>query len=304
MSKTILITGASSGFGRITAETLARAGRLVYASMRDIAGRNQVSADSLRVLGLKVVQLDVTGDASVKAAVDVVLAEAGRIDVLVNNAGIASAGISEAFTADQVRALFEVNVIGLQRVLRAVLPTLRSQRDGLVVNVGSILGRVTFPFFGLYGASKYAVEALTDGYRYELSQLGVDVVLVQPSAYPTNMYANMQRPGDAGRGDGYGAIGEIPGKMFETFQAIFNGANAPNPHDVAEAIAKLVAQPRGSRPARTVVGQPFGVDVINQQTASVQARVVEGLGLAQLATLPAEAVHAFGRNVRSALDAG
>jgi NAD(P)-dependent dehydrogenase (short-subunit alcohol dehydrogenase family) len=289
VSKTILITGASSGFGRSTAETLARAGDVVYASMRDIAGRNRAHADSLRALGLKVIQLDVTIDASVNAAVDAILAEAGRIDVLVNNAGIASAGVSEAFTADQLRALFEVNVIGLHRVLRAVLPAFRGQRDGLVVNVGSILGRVTFPFFGLYGASKYAVEALTDSYRYELSQLGVDVVLVQPSAYPTNMYANMQQPGDAKRGDGYGAVGEIPDKMFETFRSIFTGANSPNPHDVAEAIANLVALPRGSRPARTVVGQPFGVDVINQQTASVQAQVVEGLGLAQLATIAAAA---------------
>src|SRR5262249_34119694 len=217
-------------------EALARAGHVVYASMRDIASRNRPQADSLRALGLKVVQLDVAVDASVHAAVDSILAESGRNDVLVNNAGIASAGRSEGFTADQVRALFEVNVFGLQRVLRAVLPTLRSQRDGLVVNVGSILGRVTFPFFGLYGASKYAVEALTDSYRYELSQLGVDVVLVQPSAYPTNMYANMQQPGDPVRSHEYGAIGEIPGKLFETFMGLFNGANAPNPHEVAEAI--------------------------------------------------------------------
>jgi NAD(P)-dependent dehydrogenase (short-subunit alcohol dehydrogenase family) len=188
-----------------------------------------------------------------------------------------------------VRALFEVNVFGLQRVLRAVLPAFRRQGDGLVINVGLILGRVTFPFFGLYGASKYAVEALTDSYRYELSQLGVDVVLVQPSAYPTNMYASMQQPADAKRGRDYGAIAEIPGKMFETFMGIFQGKNPPNPHEVAEAIAKLVAQPTGSRPARTVVGQSFGAEAVNQQTAPVQAQVVEGLGLGQLAVLASTA---------------
>jgi NAD(P)-dependent dehydrogenase (short-subunit alcohol dehydrogenase family) len=292
MSKTILITGTSSGFGRDTAETLARAGHTVYASMRDIAGVNRPHADALRALGLAVVQLDVTDEASVESAVGTVLAKAGRIDVLINNAGIAAAGVSEAFTPDQVRALFEVNVFGLQRTLRAVLPAFRRQGDGLIVNVGSILGRVTFPFFGLYGASKYAVEALTDSYRYELSQFGVDVVLVQPSAYPTSMYSSVQQPADVRRAEDYGAVGKIPGKMFETFMGIFQGKNAPNPHDVAEAVAKLVGQPKGSRPARIVVGQPFGADVVNQQTAPVQTQVVEGLGLGHLAAIPGVAAAA------------
>jgi NAD(P)-dependent dehydrogenase (short-subunit alcohol dehydrogenase family) len=292
MSKTILITGTSSGFGRDTAETLARAGHTVYASMRDIAGVNRPHAEALRALGLSVVQLDVTDDASVESAVAAVLAKTGRIDVLINNAGIAAAGVSEAFTPDQVRALFEVNVFGLQRTLRAVLPAFRRQGDGLIVNVGSILGRVTFPFFGLYGASKYAVEALSDSYRYELSQFGVDVVLVQPSAYPTNMYTSVQQPADGRRAEDYGAVGKIPGKMFETFMGMFQGKNAPNPHDVAEAIAKLVGQKKGSRPARIVVGQPFGADVVNQQTAPVQAQVVEGLGLGHLAVIPGVAAAA------------
>ncbi|WP_260858340.1 SDR family NAD(P)-dependent oxidoreductase [Paraburkholderia sp. BCC1885] len=106
-------------------------------------------------------------DVSVEQGVSAVLEQAGRLDVLVNNAGMGSAGVSEAFTADQVRALFEVNVFGVQRMLRAVLPSFRRQGEGLVVNVGSILGRVTFPFFGLYGASKFALEALTESYRYE-----------------------------------------------------------------------------------------------------------------------------------------
>jgi NAD(P)-dependent dehydrogenase (short-subunit alcohol dehydrogenase family) len=286
MPKTVLITGTSSGFGRDTAETLARAGHMVYASMRDIAGRNRAHAEALRAHGLYVVELDVTDDASVESAVSGVLAKTGRIDVLVNNAGIAAAGVSEAFAPDQVKVVFNTNVVGVQRTTRAVLPAMRAQGDGLIINIGSILGRVTFPFFGIYGASKFAVEALTDSYHYELSQLGVDVILVQPSAYPTNMYASVLQPADATRAGDYGVIGKIPGKMFETFMGIFQGENAPNPHDVAEAIAKLVGQPRGSRPARTVVGQPFGADVVNQQTAPVQAQVLEGLGLGQLARLP------------------
>jgi NAD(P)-dependent dehydrogenase (short-subunit alcohol dehydrogenase family) len=283
MSKTVLITGASSGFGRDTAETLTRAGHRVFASMRDISSRNRTHADALRAKGIITVDLDVTDDASVEHGVAQVLSQAKRLDVLINNAGIGSAGVSESFTTEQLRALFDVNVLGIQRTLRAALPAFRRQGSGLVVNIGSFLGRVTFPFFGLYGASKFALEALTDSYRYELSQLGVDVVLVQPSTYPTNIFASSQQPGDASRGAAYGEIGAIPGKMIETLMTQLASADAPNPHDVAEAIATLVAQPSGSRPARLVVGQSFGADALNAQAASVQTQILSGLGLEQLA---------------------
>jgi NADP-dependent 3-hydroxy acid dehydrogenase YdfG len=287
MSKTILITGASTGFGRDTALTLKAAGHRVFTSMRDIAGRNQARAQSLGDAGIAVVELDVTDDASVERAVAEVLTQAGRIDVLVNNAGLATAGVSEAFTADQAKQLFNTNVVGVLRTTRAVLPSMRANNDGLVINIGSILGRVTFPFFGLYGASKFALEALTDSFRYELSQLGVDVVLVQPGAYPTDLYTNVQFPADAARATSYGAVGEIPGKMFESFTTLFSSEAAPNPHDVAAAIASLVAAPKGTRPARTVVGAAFGADVLNDATAPVQQGVVEGLGLGALAKLAA-----------------
>jgi NADP-dependent 3-hydroxy acid dehydrogenase YdfG len=284
--QTILITGASSGFGRDTAETLAAAGHKVFAGVRDIDGRNRAVADELRAKGIKPVVLDVTSDASVNTAISMLLVKSGgKLDVVVNNAGIASAGVSESFTPEQVRDLFEVNVFGVQRMLRGTLPTLRKQGDGLIINIGSILGRVTFPFFGLYGASKFAVEALSDSYRYELSQLGIDVVLVQPSAYPTNMYASAQRPDDADRGTAYGEIGAIPGKMFETFTGMFAAANAPNPHDVAEAVAKLIATPKGTRPDRVVVGLPFGSDAVNTAVTPIQRHAVDGLGLGVLATI-------------------
>ena len=285
MTKIILITGASTGFGRDTAETLARAGHRVFATMRDIAGRNREHADALRGQKITVVELDVTDDGSVDRAIASVLNEAGRIDVLVNNAGIASAGVSEAFTPDQAKVLFNTNVIGIHRTIRAVLPSMRAAGDGLIINIGSVLGRVTFPFFSIYGASKFAVEALTDGFRYELSQLGVDVVLVQPSAYPTNMYASIQQPADAARATAYGATGEIPGKMFATFTEMFSSPAAPDPHDVATAIAALIERPRGERPARTVVGQPFGSEAVNTATAPVQRGVIESLGLGHLASL-------------------
>lgn len=191
-TKTILITGTSTGFGRDTAETLKRAGHKVFASMRDPQGKNRAHADALRQQGIEVVELDVSSDASVNRAVKEMLARANRIDVLINNAGSASAGVTEAFTPDQAKIVLNTNVVGLLRTTRAVLPAMREQGDGLIINIGSILGRVTFPFFGIYGASKFAVEALTDSLRYEVSQLDIDVALVQPSAYPTPMYANVQ----------------------------------------------------------------------------------------------------------------
>jgi NADP-dependent 3-hydroxy acid dehydrogenase YdfG len=287
MTRTVLITGASTGFGRDIAETLSHSGHRVFAAMRDITGRNRVHADTLRGQNIDVVELDVTDDGSVDRAVASVIEKTGCIDVLVNNAGIASAGVSEAFTPDQAKVLFNTNVVGVLRTTRAVLPAMRAAGDGLIVNIGSVLGRVTFPFFGIYGASKFAVEALTDSFRYELSQLGVDVVMVQPSAYPTNMYASIQQPADAVRATAYGATGEIPGKMFASFTEMFSSADAPNPHDVANAITALIDQPKGQRPARTVVGQPFGADAVNTATAPVQQAVVEALGLGHLARLKA-----------------
>ena len=287
MTKTILITGAATGFGRDTAETLAAAGHAVFASMRDIAGRNAGAAAILRAKGIKIVELDVTDDASVEGAVATVLQAAGKIDVLINNAGLAAAGVSEAFSTDQAKILFNTNVVGILRTTRAVLPAMRAAKDGLIINIGSVLGRVTFPFFGIYGATKFAVEALTDSYRYEVSQLGIDVCLVQPSAYPTNMYAAIQHPADAARGAAYGDIGAIPAKMFETFTAMFQSAAAPDPHDVAAAIAVLIDTAKGERPARVVVGQSFGADVVNDSTAPVQHGVVEALGLGALARIAA-----------------
>jgi NADP-dependent 3-hydroxy acid dehydrogenase YdfG len=286
MAKTILITGASSGFGRLTAETLANSGHRVFAGFRSTDGAKKPVADELRGEKIEILRLDVTDQASIDSAVKQLLKTTNnQLDVVVNNAGMASAGISESFTAEQVREMFDVNVFGVQRVLRATLPALRAKRSGLVINIGSILGRVTIPFFGLYGASKYAVEAMTDSYRYELSQLGIDVVLVQPSAYPTNMYAAAQQPADGEIAKTYGAVAEVPGKILKTFVTLFQGENAPNPRDVAEAIDKIVSTPVGKRPDRVVVGLPFGSDAVNNAVNPIQRGTIDSLGLGDLARL-------------------
>lgn len=286
MSKTVLVTGASSGFGRLTAEKLASSGHTVFAGFRSMSGPKKQAADELKNRKIHVLTIDVTSDSSVDSAISTLLDKSnGELDVVVNNAGMASAGISETFTPEQLRDQFEVNVFGVQRILRATLPTLRAQHSGLVINIGSILGRVTLPFFGLYGASKQALEALTDSYRYELSQLGVDVVLVQPSAYPTNMYAAAQKPADAGRAGSYGETAAVPGKILQTFAGLFQGPNAPSPQDVANAIDKIIATQAGQRPERVVVGIPFGSDAVNAAVAPIQRKVIDELGLGFLASL-------------------
>jgi short-subunit dehydrogenase len=211
-----------------------------------------------------------------------VLDKASRIDVLINNAGLAAAGVTESFTVEQAKALFDVNVFGVLRVTDAVLPAMRRRQDGLIINIGSILGRVTFPFFGIYGASKFAVEALSDSMRYELSRLGIEVVLVQPSAYPTSMYSSAQNPAEPERAAEYSEVGEIPGHLFQHFTNVFTGPNVPNPHDVAGALARLIDTPKGQLPTRVIVGAPFGADLANQHIAPVQAQLVRGLGLGYL----------------------
>jgi len=287
----ILITGASSGFGRVTAETLAQHRHTVYATVRDMTGKNQPVARELQRAAqaehtrLHVIELDVTDTDSVERAVQTVVSETGRLDVLVNNAGTFYGGITEGFTPQQATAQFDVNVIGILRTMRAALPQFRRQGSGLIINIGSIVGRVTFPFFGLYGATKYALEALTEGYRYELSQLGIDVALLQPSAYPTALFARMQGPTDARRVGEYGDIAKLPSAMLEQFGKLLSAPNAPKPQEVADAIRHLIAQPAGSRPFRTVVGPDFGAETVNAQTAPVQAEVLKGLGLGHLDTL-------------------
>jgi len=286
VAKTILITGASSGFGRLTAETLSCSGHKVFAGFRSTDGAKKQVADELRGKNIEILKLDVTDQGRVDSAIAQLLGKSNnQLDVVVNNAGMASAGISEAFTPEQARELFDVNVFGVQRIIRATLPVLRAKRAGLVINVGSILGRITLPFFGLYGASKYAVEAISESYRYELSQFGVDVVLVQPSAYPTNMYAAAQQPANGELAQSYGEVAEIPGKILKRFVSLFQGENAPNPQDVATAIEKIVSTPAGSRPDRVVVGLPFGSDAVNSAVAPIQRGVIENLGLGDLTKL-------------------
>ncbi len=287
---TVLITGSSSGFGRLTARTLARRGYTVFASMRGVNGKNAAVARELRGwaktegLSLQVVDLDVTDEASVEAAVQAVIDRAGRIDVVVNNAGIGAFGLNEGFTTDQVRELFDINVLSVHRVNRAVLPHMRQQRSGLLVYVTSALGRFIVPTMGTYCASKFAMEALAESYHYNLTGLGIDSVIVEPAGYATDgFYTQGQSPVDGERVAAYGAVAETIQNFGEGYARSLQAPDAPQPQEVADAIAHLIEMPTGKRPLRTIVGQGIdGVAAINGTAEQVQAQTFNYLGIDSL----------------------
>src|SRR5260221_9968280 len=205
MAQTILVTGSTSGFGRLTVETLARQGYIVFAGMRAAAGKNAPAAEALRALAqrealaLQTIEIDVTDDASVERAIAEIIETIGRLDVVVNNAGVAYTGPLEAFTLEQVRQQFETNVFGILRVNRAALPQMRTQGSGLLLQIGSLAGRVAIPFQGLYGATKFALEGLTESYRDELAPFGIDAAIIEPGTYPTPTGTKRQDAADTAR---------------------------------------------------------------------------------------------------------
>ena len=278
--RTVVITGASSGFGRLTAGAFAGDGWRVYATMRDVAGRNAQPAAELREAGIGVVELDVTDDASVDAAAKTILAEAGAVDVLVNNAGSAFFGILEAYTPAAVERQFATNVIGPLRVNRAFLPAMRERKSGLIVFISSSVGRIVIPYGGVYGASKWAIEELAEAASYELAPFGVDVAIVQPGAFATDIFSKVSAADDAERIASYGAGAQA---AEDRVAGIVASAAGRDPKDVATAILRLARAPYGTRPLRTVVpGHPV-VEGINAAVAPLQHKVIESFGLAALA---------------------
>jgi NAD(P)-dependent dehydrogenase (short-subunit alcohol dehydrogenase family) len=184
--RVVLITGCSSGLGQEAASHLATMGHRVFASMRD-------TTRTVGLPGCEILQLDVSNDASVQAAVRTVIERAGQIDSLVNNAGIGAFGPIEETPLDIVRDVFETNVHGVIRVIQAVLPHMRRQRHGTIINISSGLGRYSAPFFGIYASTKFALEGLSEALRYECMSFGVAVVVVEPGYVPTNFLGSMQR---------------------------------------------------------------------------------------------------------------
>jgi len=278
----VLITGSSTGFGRLFVDTLARKGHTVFATMRDPAGRNAQNASEIRALAEKdslpiyVLELDVTDDASVERAVDAAVAKAGGIDVAINNAGYALTGLAEAVTTEQAQRLMDTNFFGPVRVNRAVLPHMRRQRSGVLMHISSAAGRVVAPAMGFYCASKFALEALAESYSYELAAQGIESVIVEPGQYETPVFGNMVTAADQARTNTYGAVKEIPAKVNAALSS-----TAGNAQEVADAVLRIIETPAGEKQLRYLVSpQSFGVDEINALSKRVQANMLEAFGLA------------------------
>ncbi|MET3665395.1 SDR family oxidoreductase [Caulobacter sp. 1776] len=288
----ILVTGASSGFGALTARALADAGHTVYASMRETAGRNapQVAAaadyaDSHGV-DLRTVELDVGSDASVRAGIAEIVAANGRLDVIVHNAGHMSFGPAEAFTPEQYSQLFDVNVLSTQRVNRAALPILRNQGKGLVVWVSSSSTRGgTPPFLAPYFAAKAAMDSLAVSYASELTRWGIETSIIVPGAFTkgTNHFAHAGKPADAAVAAAY-----MDGPYAGVADAALGGLAALEPADadageVARAIARVVDTPFGRRPFRVHIDPSRdGAEIVNGVADRVRAEMFRRIGLEDL----------------------
>jgi NAD(P)-dependent dehydrogenase (short-subunit alcohol dehydrogenase family) len=283
MSKKILITGASGGFGVLTVEKLLSKGHKVAAGMRDIGGRNKQNADKLSALGAVIVELDVTNDDSVTNGVQSAIAQLGGLDVLLNNAGIGSAGMLEFFTTDDFKRLYEVNVFGVQRMNRVVIPHFRDQKSGLIVYTSSLLGRIALPFYGLYQSSKWALEAMAENYRVELSTFGIENCIVEPGGYPTAFAENLIPPSDASQAVNYGGFIHAPQKMGENFHNVLLNNPQQDPQRVADAFADLLDIPVGKKPFRTTVdfiGMGDHVEKYNEHLAQVTTGLYTNFGIA------------------------
>jgi NAD(P)-dependent dehydrogenase (short-subunit alcohol dehydrogenase family) len=275
--KNIIITGSSNGFGLKAAKDFADKGNKVYATMRNPNGKNANAKADLEShsTNIKVVDMDVTDEASVKEAMATILAEAGSVDVLINNAGIMYLGITEAFSVEQAKFQMETNYFGAIRVMQAVLPSMRKAGSGLIINTSSLVGRMSPPFFGTYTATKHALEGYSQALRYEVSPFGVDVVMVEPGPFGTGLLASGQAPAHNEVLETYGELAGVPTAMGENFAQMLQSEDAPDPQWVVDAYLKLAELPFGSRPTRTVVGITWGVDEINQLTQPIQDRVLK-----------------------------
>jgi NAD(P)-dependent dehydrogenase (short-subunit alcohol dehydrogenase family) len=277
--RTAVVTGASSGFGRLTAQTLAADGWRVYATMRNVATANAGAAADLKKAGISVVELDVTSDASVDAAAETILSEAGTVDMLVNNAGTGFFGIEEAFTPAAAEQQFATNVFGPLRVNRAFLPSMRERRSGLIVFVSSVVGRMIMPFGGIYTASKWALEALAETSSYELAPFGIDVAIVEPGAYATEIFGKVTSADDSARVTAYGDVVKYVEALNEGLAA---AAKERDPQEVADAILRLAKAPAGTRALRTVVPESPAIEAINNAIAPIQREILKGYGFEAL----------------------
>lgn len=285
MSQKVLITGANGGFGKLTVHELVKQGHQVAASMRGIDGRNKEIADEFRAAGVKVVEIDVTDDGSVESGVAEAISQLGGLDVVVNNAGLGVIGFQEQFTPEDFRKVFDINVFGVQRVNRAAIPHLRKQGSGLLIHVSSLLGRIALPFYGPYNATKWALEAMSDNYRFELSAFGIESVLVEPGGFATGFMHALLKPSDNSRDAEYGDYQNAPQGMFDAFEGAMANNPAQDPQNVADAIAKVIGSPAGKRAVRTVVdnmGMGEHINPYNDGLGQIYGGIFNAFGMSDM----------------------
>lgn len=283
--KNVLITGAAGGFGNIIIDDLLAADYTVTGAMRDAGGRNKKVAETLKQKGVFVVEIDVTDDQSVTTGVSESAARMGSIDVLINNAGLGASGIQEGFTADDWKKVFDVNVFGVQRMTRAVLPFMKKQQHGLLMLISSLNARLSVPFQGPYSPSKWAAEALAESYRTEVSNLGIESCIVEPGAFPTHFIGSLLQPSEKERSLDYGAIKDLPAALLASVEGVFE-ANPDQKSDlVSKAVIGLIKMPHGTRPMRTEVDRMFMGELVaplNHQLATANKKLYEAFQLAHL----------------------
>jgi NAD(P)-dependent dehydrogenase (short-subunit alcohol dehydrogenase family) len=290
-TKTIVVTGASSGFGAMTVRALADAGHRVYAGMRHIGERNAKAAGDARSyaaensVDLRPIEMDVSDQAFVGSAIATVIEESGRLDVVVHNAGHMVLGPTEAFTPDQLAQVYDTNVLSTQRVNREALPHLRAQHDGLVIWVGSTSTRGgTPPYLAPYFAAKAAEDSLAVSYAAELTRFGIETTIIVPGAFTTgtNHFANAGSPDDTKTASAYDA--EYGGLMDQVGKRLAALAPADaDPTDVARQIARVVDMPKGSRPFRVHIDPADdGAEEVNALGDSIREQFYKRVGLDDL----------------------
>ena len=280
-NKTVVITGSSSGFGYLTTLTLARKGYKVWATMRNSETKNATKKEELlniaeiENLNISVLDMDVNNDHSVTTAIDRIAKTDGKIDYLINNAGYMFVGITEAYSIQQAKEQFETNFFGILRTTKAVLPYMRKQKDGLIVNVTSLAGRLAFPYFGIYCASKHAVEAYSQAMRYELAPFGIEVSIVEPGPFGTNLLFTGPKEENQDVFNAYGEHKNVPFAMLKNFEGFYATDEAPNPQLVADSIAQLIESEKGKRVDRVVSGIDYGLIDYNSKVAPIQEALVK-----------------------------
>lgn len=288
MSKKIIITGASGGFGKLTVLSLLKKGHQVAATMRNPQGKNKEVATELENAGATIIEMDVTDTESVNKGVQQAIDALGGLDVVVNNAGRGVSGMQEHFTADDFKEILDVNVIGVQRVNRAALPSLRKQGSGLIIHISSLLGRIALPFYGPYQSAKWAVEAMAENYRVELSGFGVQSAIIEPGGYPTTFMTNLMTPSDSSRNDSYGEFMNVPAMAAAGFEEQLKNTPEQNPQKVADAVAQLIDTPAKQRPFRTIVdfmGWRDGIQNYNDQFEQLTQGIYSAFGMENMLTV-------------------